>query len=112
MTIKTPNLPLDHPAWAEIHRCYLDAVSQQKPKLQTLLAREVGDSFDGFLQACADRLIIISSQFTSEGLVYCIAVSVSDGYAPLGYMPAARLGLDTVENEADELSWKLRDGSN
>lgn len=101
--IQTPNMPLDHPAWKVAHRCYLDAVATQPERVRVVLDREIGPTFEGFIQALADRLLVISSHFLPSGLNYVVALAVSDGYAPLAVIHAARLGLDDPDTELGEL---------
>ena len=72
------------------------------------LAREIGDTWEGFIKASGDRLIVhLGGVAVSGGLHYCVAVRVSDGMARR-VRARDRLGLDTPENEADELSWAMR----
>lgn len=102
MTIKT-NLPLDHPAWRIAHQCYLDALVQQPEHVQAALDREISSTFDGFFQALADRLLVISSHFLDAGLHYVISVATGEGYAPLAFIHADRLGLNDTDTQLAEL---------
>ena len=106
--VTAATMPFDHPAWRLAHAYYLDAAAQQSPDLRDALADEIGDTFEAFIQACGDQLIIISALWRSDGLTYCVAVRVSNGMLPIAYVHAGRLGLDTPEQEADELAWGLR----
>ena len=99
----TPNMPLDHPAWRIAHRCYLDAVARQIEPVRVSLDREVGSTFEGFLQALTDRMLVISSHFLPDGLNYVVSVSVFEGYAPLAKIHASRLGLDDPDTQLGEL---------
>lgn len=101
--IQTPNLPLSHPAWKVAHECYLDAVSHQTRRVRIVLAAQVGDSFEGFLDALADGLLVISSRFLADGLNYVIAVRGAEEYLPIAKIHASRLGLDDPDTELGEL---------
>ncbi len=101
--IRTPNLSLEHPAWKVAHACYLDAVSLQPRRVRLALAAEIGDTFAGFLNALADRLLLISSSFLSDGLTYIVSVSTVEGYAPLATIHADRLGLNDFDTQLAEL---------
>ncbi len=107
--VTAATMPFDNPAWRLVHAYYLDAVAQQKSaNLREALAEEVGDTFEGFIRACGDQLIIISALWRPDGLTYCVAVRVSDGMCPIVFVHASRLGMDTPENEADDLAWAMR----
>ena len=103
MTIKTPNLSLDHPAWKLAHRFYLDALAQQKPHVREALDNVVGDTFEGFLEALARGPLVIASRFLDDGLNYVVAIYGSDGLVPLARIHASRLGLDDDETKFAEL---------
>ena len=107
--VSPPGFPPDHPAWRLIHAYYLDAVAgQSSAATREALAEEIGDTLDGFIQACGEQVIIISAFWPPNGLTYRIAVRVSDGMAPMADVHASLLGLDTPEHEADELAWAMR----
>ena len=101
--IQTPNLPLAHPAWKVAHECYLDAVSHQTRRVRVALAAQVEDSFEGFLAALADGLLVISSHFLDDGLNYVVAVRGADGVFPIAKIHASRLGLNDMDTQLAEL---------
>ncbi|MHA6509520.1 hypothetical protein [Tessaracoccus sp. Y1736] len=101
--IQTPNMSLDHPAWKVAHRCYLDAVARQSEHVRESLDREIGCTFEGFIQALADRLLNISSHFLDDGLNYVVSIGTAEGYAPLAKIHASRLGLDDEDSQLAEL---------
>ena len=101
--VKTPNMPLDHPAWRIAHRCYLDAVARQKDSVRVPIEREIGSTFESFIQALADRLLNISSHFLDDGLNYVVSIGTAEGYAPLAKIHASRLGLDDPDTQLGEL---------
>ena len=101
--IQTPNLPLAHPAWKVAHECYLAAVSRQTATVRDILAAQIGDTFEAFLDALADRLLVISSHFLDDGLNYLISVRGAEEYLPIAKIHASRLGLDDDETKFAEL---------
>jgi hypothetical protein len=108
--VSSAHMPFENPAWRLIHAYYLDAAAQQKSaNLRDALADEIGNTFEGFIRACGDQLIIISAEWRADGLHYCVAVRVSDGMMLITYVHASRLGMETPENEAT--SWPGRCGA-
>ena len=101
--IQTPNLPLAHPAWKVAHECYLAAVSRQTATVRDILAAQIGDTFEAFLDALADRLLVISSHFLDDGLNYVVAVRGADGVFPIAKIHASRLGLNDMDTQLAEL---------
>ncbi len=103
MTISAPNLPLDHPAWRLAHQFYLDALRHQSEKVQTALDHDIGPTFEAFLKALADQLLVISSHFLDDGLNYVVAIRTGEGMAPLAKIHAERLGLNDLDTQMGEL---------
>lgn len=104
MTIITPNLPLDHPAWKLAHEYYLAALAGQKPKVREALDEAVGPTFEGFLDALARGPLVIASRFLDDGLNYIVAIATANGdLAPLARIHCSRLGLDDDETKLAEL---------
>jgi hypothetical protein len=107
--VSTTGLPFDHPAWRLIHAYYLVAAATQSSEdVREALADDIGDTFEGFIRACADQVIIVSPAWFSDGLHYCVLVQCEDGPGPITSVHASLLRLDTAENEADELAWAMR----